>query len=79
MGVKRAKEGSIRSKPNRQREALGRLWGAGGGVYRDLVLLAPNIYIYIYIHIYILHFGPPYIDVYIYIYTYIRARDIGDK
>ena len=79
MGVKRAKEGSIRSKPNCQREALGRPWGAGGGVYRDLVLLAPNIYIYIYIHIYILHFGPPYIDVYIYIYTYIRARDIGDK
>ena len=77
MGVKRAKEGSIRSKPNCQREALGRPWGAGGGVYRDLVLLAPNIYIYI--HIYILHFGPPYIDVYIYIYTYIRARDIGDK
>ena len=73
MGVKRAEEGSIRSKPNRQREALGRLWGAGGGVYRDLVLLAPNIYIYIY---YILG---PHIPMYIYIYTYIRARDIRDK
>jgi len=65
MGVKRAKEGSIRSKPNCQREALGRPWGAGGGVYRDLVLLAPNIYIYIYIYIYTLG---PHIRVYIYIY-----------
>jgi len=70
MGVKRAKEGSIRSKPNCQREALGRPWGAGGGVYRDLVLLAPNIYIYIYTYIYTTFWAPIYRCIYIYIYVY---------
>ena len=74
MGVKRAKEGSIRSKPNCQREALGRPWGAGGGVYRDLVLLAPNIYIYIYIYIY--YILGPHISMYIYIYIRIYGPGI---
>ena len=74
MGVKRAEEGSIRSKPNCQREALGRPWGAGGGVYRDLVLLAPNIYIYIYIYIY--YILGPHISMYIYIYIRIYGPGI---